>query len=809
MAPPSKKRKLQSVAAPAAKRNKNSAKGAVAKSSKSKANPARKLVEVASLGWQSVGEEFGGLEVIEGVDVVRDGGTVQFLVAEKQQQQQQADSSEQKHQQGASKATKRDDGADETQDAVDQPVEGPGHGAVEGENVDSGEAGDSKGGVEGQGGKKKAAGKDGAKKDAGKKQKARKDNKNKNNDKLAAADKELQKPASRKQQQGNSFDALMAVDDAAAAEEADMGAWVELNLSTRILSAIAKLGFAKPTLIQEKTIPEILAGEDVIGKAQTGSGKTLAFGIPIVEKWLELYEEKRNVKREGPTAVVLSPTRELAKQLSDHIKALCDGLPTAPYVCTVTGGLSIHKQQRQLEKADIVIATPGRLWEVLDGDMSLQNSFTKIKFLVVDEADRLFKAGQFKEAEDIIGALDRKDPEAEDEDDDEELPPRQTLVFSATFDKNLQSKLAGRGKAPKGGAGSSDEEKMEYLMKSLKFRSEPKFIDVNPVSQMASGLKEGLIECGAMEKVSCIALLFLTFANNRCQDLYLYTVLVLNPGKRTLIFTNSISAVRRLAPLLQNLGLPALPIHSQMVQKARLRSIERFAASRNSILVATDVAARGLDIKEVDQVLHYHVPRQADTYIHRSGRTARSGRSGMSVILCSPEEVLPTRRLAGKVHADRDGSTSLKREHFIETLLIDRKIAQRLKSRVDLAKRIADAVLAKEKGHSDDQWLRNAAEELGVDYDSEDFDGSAPGNWGGRGGGRKKKEKEARQLSKAEMGALRAQLREELSRRVNLGVSEKYITGGRVDIGALLREKENGTVGGLFLGGDGLFGMNI
>lgn len=303
---------------------------------------------------------------------------------------------------------------------------------------------------------------------------------------------------------------------------------------------------------------------------------------------------------------------------------------------------------------------------------------------------------------------------------------------------------------------------------------------------------------------------WLLFANNYYQDLYLYTVLALNPGKRTLVFTNSISAVRRLTPLLQNLGLPSvLPLHSQMIQKARLRSIERFAASKNSILVATDVAARGLDIKEVDQVLHYHVPRQADTYIHRSGRTARGDRSGVSVILCSPEEVLPTRRLAGKVHAERDGSTSLKREHFIETLSIDRKIAQRLKSRVDLAKRIADAVLAKEKGHSEDQWLRNAAEELGVDYDSEEFDGSAPGNWGGRGGGRKKKEKEARQISKAEMKVLRAQLREELSKRVNLGVSEKYITGGRVDIGALLREKEKGTVGGLFLGGDGLFGMNL
>ncbi|RFU81257.1 atp-dependent rna helicase mak5 [Trichoderma arundinaceum] len=784
MVPPSKKRKLHPVAAPAAKRSKNSAKGAVAKQpgGKSKAKPAHKLVDAASLAWQSVGEEFGGLEIIEGVDVVRNGGTVQFLVAEQQQQQQDPDSSDKKHRQGPSKGEKR---AEETQDAVDEPFEGFGDSPVEGKDVNSSQAGDSQGGLEGQGGQKQAPRKDragGEKKETDGKQKPR-------NGKLAAtADKELQKPSSHKQQ-GNSFDALMAVDDAAE-EEADMGAWVELNLSTRTVSAIAKLGFSKPTLIQEKSIPEILAGEDVIGKAQTGSGKTLAFGIPIVEKWLELYVEKNNAKREGPTAVVLSPTRELAKQISDHIKALCDGLPTAPYVCTVTGGLSIQKQQRQLEKADIVIATPGRLWEVLDGDMSLQRAFTKIKFLVVDEADRLFKAGQFKEAEDIIGALDRRDPEADDEDDDE-LPPRQTLVFSATFDKNLQSKLAGRGKGPKAAAGS-DEEKMEYLMKCLQFRSEPKFIDVNPVSQMADGLKEGLIECGAMEK-----------------DLYLYTVLVLNPGRRTLVFTNSISAVRRLTPLLQNLGLSALPLHSQMIQKARLRSIERFTAASNSILVATDVAARGLDIKEVDQVLHYHVPRQADTYIHRSGRTARGDRSGVSVILCSPDEVLPTRRLASKVHAERDGGNGVKREHFIETLSIDRKIAARLKSRVDLAKRIADAVLAKEKGHSEDTWLRNAAEELGVEYDSEEFDGSAPGNWGGRGGGRKKKEREARQLSKAEMGALRAQLREELSKRVNLGVSEKYITGGRVDIGALLREKEKGSVGGLFLGGDGLMGLNL
>ncbi|CAM1505773.1 Fc.00g114100.m01.CDS01 [Cosmosporella sp. VM-42] len=749
MVPPSKKRKLPTSTDSAPKRSKNTSKVSKPASKKAKkaANTARRAVDATALAWKPLGEEdFGALEVIEGVDVVRDGNRVQFLVAQDQDAATESDN---------------DDG--------DESFEGFGDDLVEGGNIDPDEAGSGEASVESQRDQGKSKGKD------KKKAESKKKLGSKHDDKLAKAPKIVQKSAP----QGNSFDALAAMDD--AEEEVDMEPWVPLNLSPRMLSAIAKLKFAKPTTIQEQTIPEILAGEDVIGKAQTGSGKTLAFGIPMVEKWLELFVDRDDIKRTGPMAVVLSPTRELAKQLGDHMKALCKGLPTSPYVCVVTGGLSIQKQQRQLEKADIVIGTPGRLWEVLDGDMKLQNSFAKIRFLVVDEADRLFKAGQFKEAEDIIGALDKKNPEADSDDDEEEegendLPPRQTLVFSATFDKNLQTKLAGKGKNAGKSAASSEEQQMEYLMKSLKFRREPKFIDVDPASQMASGLREGLIECGAMEK-----------------DLYLYTVLLLNPGRRTLVFTNSISAVRRLTPLLANLNLTALPLHSQMAQKARLRSLERFTAAKNSILIATDVAARGLDIKEVDQVLHYHVPRSADTYIHRSGRTARGDRGGVSIMFCSPDEVIPTRRLAAKVHAKR--TRSGKRSDFMQTLPLDHKAASRLKPRVSLSKRLADAVLAKEKANSDDKWLRNAADELGVDYDSEDFEGKS-GAWG-RGGGRKKKELEAQSLTKAEMGALRAQLREELSRRVNLGVSEKYITGGSVDIAALLKEGQNG---GVFLG---------
>lgn len=246
-----------------------------------------------------------------------------------------------------------------------------------------------------------------------------------------------------------------------------------------------------------------------------------------------------------------------------------------------------------------------------------------------------------------------------------------------------------------------------------------------------------------------------------------------------------------------------------MIQKARLRSLERFTATKGSILVATDVAARGLDIKEVDLVVHYHVPRSADTYVHRSGRTARGARSGVSVMLCAPDEVLPTRRLAGKVHARRSRENT-KREHIIETLPVDKKIVARLKPRADISKKLADAVLAKEKAHSEDTWLRDAANELGVEYDEDEFDANASiGFRGGRGGGRKRKDKEAAALSKAEMGALRAQLREDLSRRVNLGVSERYIAGGRVDMAKLLKEKEKATVGGLFLGGDDSFGMGF
>ena len=278
--------------------------------------------------------------------------------------------------------------------------------------------------------------------------------------------------------------------------------------------------FSSPTPIQAFAIPDILQEHDVIGKASTGSGKTLAFGIPILEHYLESRNGKEhNAQKDSedrkypPTALILSPTRELAHQISAHLSDLCSnpGI-TGPVIATLTGGLSVLKQQRLLANADIIIGTPGRLWEVISGSHDLGAWLKKIRYLVVDEADRLLSEGHFKEMEEILNALDRADPDQggvlENENEASDLAAKwQTLVFSATFQKDLQQKLAGKSKSS-GGELMGKQESMEYLLKKLNFREEkPKFIDVNPISQMASGLKEGIVECAGLDKVSLILLL--------------------------------------------------------------------------------------------------------------------------------------------------------------------------------------------------------------------------------------------------------------------------------------------------------------
>ena len=570
-----------------------------------------------------------------------------------------------------------------------------------------------------------------------------------------------------------------------------MSAWSDLGLRRETLWSISKLGFRKPTPIQEAAIPDICAGRDVIGKAPTGSGKTLAYGIPILEHILNSSEEGSLPRGKfSPTAFIICPTRELAKQLEDHLSALCSSATSRARIATVTGGLAVQKQQRLLATADIVIGTPGRLWDVFNSTAGLFEGLRKIKFLVIDEADRLLSGGHFEEVEQILHGLDRKDVKSTRKASDD-ASRRQTLVFSATFQRDLQQRLAGKGRS------LNQPNSMAYLIQKLSFRDpsgKPKFLDVNPSSksQLAPLLKEAMLECGAADK-----------------DLYLYATLLLQPPQtKTLIFANSITTVRHLALVLQALQLPAHALHSQMPQKSRLQALERFAASKppspassrsapsvfdpsiarhvsGPILVATDIAARGLDIPTVHLVIHYHAPRAADAYIHRSGRTARGAAAGTALLLCSPDEVVPVRRLAAKVHAQ-----AVSERAGLRAARLDRTLVGRLRPRVSLAERIATFETDKARAKSRDNFMREAAEDLGVelsDEGSEDSDGvGRRQKQGGKG-----KEKD----TQAQVQQLRAELKELLRRRVNVGVSERYLTAGGVDMDAMLNGQAGAFIG--------------
>ena len=336
------------------------------------------------------------------------------------------------------------------------------------------------------------------------------------------------------------------------------------------------------------------------------------------------------------------------------------------------------------------------------------------------------------------------------------------------------------------GDNADNKNSLHYLIQKLPFQAgvSPTFLDVNPVHKLAERLQERLLQCDAMER-----------------DLYLYSLLLLFPASRTLVFANAISAVRRLAKLLQELQLEAFMLYHGMPQKARSRAIERFSVKRDlgekgAIMIATDALERGIDIPGVDNVVHYHVPDKADTYIHRSGRTARADETGKSILICTPAEVSRVKGIVAQVH-DRPGAAGAagtKKSKALQPMTLNHKLLNAAKQRLKIASEITNATIAKEKTNSRDDWLRNAAEELGVDYDSDEF--ADEGRKMGRGRhGREKKEKEtAMRLTKADLASLRAQLKGLLAKIINTGVSPRYLAGGAVDMDAILR------VGSQFLG---------
>jgi ATP-dependent RNA helicase DDX24/MAK5 len=288
----------------------------------------------------------------------------------------------------------------------------------------------------------------------------------------------------------------------------------------------------------------------------------------------------------------------------------------------------------------------------------------------------------------------------------------QTFIFSATLSKALQVNLKRRKKVKqfikkKNMKNKENATTLEDLMERVDFRDEePVVIDLTPGQGLPDGLFETKIECVAKDK-----------------DLYLYYFLLRYPG-RTLVFVNSIDGIRRLAPILGQLNIPAYPIHSQLQQKQRLKNLDRFRAfdktgkASNCVLLATDVAARGLDIPSVEHVVHYQLPRSADTYVHRSGRTARAGSSGVSLALVEPKEKSHWAQLC----------RALKRKTDIATFPITFAALGLLRERVELALAIDRQTHQNTKQIFEDNWLAKLAEEADLDMSDDDLDPDAPVN---------------------------------------------------------------------------------
>lgn len=330
----------------------------------------------------------------------------------------------------------------------------------------------------------------------------------------------------------------------------------------------------------------------------------------------DIVEEEHERDAEPLYALVLTPTRELAVQVKDHLVTAAKY--TGIRVAAIFGGLAAVKQERVLSKCpEIIVATPGRLWELISEGNEHLNKLPNINFLVVDETDRMIEKGHFEELKLILQRINM---------DPEKKAQRQNFVFSATLTlmhelpQYLKVKNANRKRKFQP---ESTEKKLQSLIEYFGI-SQPKIVDITP-KQLTGGTAQKLTEC----RISCA---------REHKDFYLYYFLQKHPG-RTIVFCNSIDCVRRLTKLFTILQCEPKALHAKMAQRQRLKNLERFTNNPTGLLIATDVAARGLDIPNVEHVIHYQVPRTSENYIHRSGRTARGNKEGIAVLMMEPAEV--------------------------------------------------------------------------------------------------------------------------------------------------------------------------
>ena len=511
--------------------------------------------------------------------------------------------------------------------------------------------------------------------------------------------------------------------------------WTQFELHPSIIKALEDNGFAEPTQIQAQTLSQCLGNyKDVIGAAETGSGKTLAFGLPILNHIASTIASTRCTSDSlGVVALVLTPTRELAIQVSDQLKRVCQPRSVSNKIVPVVGGMSTQKQCRMLAmRPVVVVATPGRLWELMQQDSQLLDSLRRCKFLVLDEADRMLEKGHFKDLDDILGHVSIKNLPNEEQ----RIVKRQVMVFSATMLNNPDLKQKASSSYPS--KPNKNVSVFDKLLKKVEFRDKsPIYINLSRNDLIAKGVHESSIECVKTDK-----------------DLMLYYLLCRYPGK-TIVFVNSIDAIRRLVPILTKLGVSnVFGLHAEMQQRQRLKNLDRFKTSQQTVLVASDVAARGLDIPQVDHVVHYQLPRTADVYVHRSGRTARANSEGVSVMLCSPEEVKSYKKVC----------QSLGKKNGLPSFPVDHSVLSALRQRLQLAKEIDSIEHRHKKKQSEKNWIRNAAEECDILISDNDDD--------------EERRDAMSEKDKCRVLRLKAQLNALLGTPlVQKGISAKYLTG--------------------------------
>ncbi|MFA9230225.1 MAG: DEAD/DEAH box helicase [Microgenomates group bacterium] len=351
--------------------------------------------------------------------------------------------------------------------------------------------------------------------------------------------------------------------------------FAELGLSPKLLKALEKTKLQVPTPIQSQAIPHIMQGRDLMGLAQTGTGKTAAFGLPLLHRLLDIGHPP------GPKnvrALILAPTRELIAQIKDNFETFTKG--TAVKVTMVVGGASLFKQAQALSKGtDVLVATPGRLIDLLErGDVSLE----KCAYLVLDEADHMLDMGFIHSLRKIAKHIPLK---------------RQTMLFSATMPKDIEELAS------------------TYLRDPVKVQVAP---PGKPVERIVQGVH---------------------YLPNGDKAMMLKEYLSKHPGEQALVFGRTKHGSEKLMKLLVSWGFKAGSIHGNKSQSQRDRTLTEFRNAELDVLVATDVASRGIDIPGVRYVYNFDMPNVPENYVHRIGRTARAGKEGTAIAFCAPAEM--------------------------------------------------------------------------------------------------------------------------------------------------------------------------